>query len=147
MRASLSYALSLSGSDLRGEDDAIERHDRLVALSPPSEYQRNILSRYVAERELNGGRCGFLSKELIGEDPEAYRAKYLRDLVMFEGPAGHDDRLNRWFVEPALRLSHRVLKRSKVRRSVMTYHLDIIEGSSPDAENNTIRPRSRPRPG
>lgn len=58
---------------------------------------------------LNGGRGAFRSPELRGEDPDAYREKWLEDLVLFEHGAESNDAFARWVVHPVLKAAHHCL--------------------------------------
>ncbi|KAF3760006.1 hypothetical protein M406DRAFT_335217 [Cryphonectria parasitica EP155] len=136
--------LSLATSGTRGDGkrwkiwlelhEAIDRHNRVVALSPPTNAQRDFLSKYISDDGMNGGRCGFMSAELVGDNPAAYQKLHLEDLVMFEAPAsGGDSLLDKCFVEPAMKVIHIALRSHK--RTIMQ---DLEAGlPSPEGDNTS----------
>lgn len=68
--------------------------------------------------DLHGGKGDFLSPELRGEHPEAYREKWMEDLVVFEHGAESMDAFARWVTQPVLEAAHFCgLGRGKVRYS------------------------------
>lgn len=93
-------------TDTHSADDAIQKHDRICALPTPSNAQRSFISEYMASNDLNGRRGAFFSAELRGEQPSAYRERWLEDLTVFEhGPEMHDA-FGRWVVMPVLKAAH-----------------------------------------
>lgn len=98
------------------EDDAIQKHERIVALPCPNNDQRQLVSEYIWNDDLNGGRGAFLSPELRGKNPEVYREEWLEDLVVFEHGAESMDAFARWVTQPLLEAAHFCcLGRNKVR--------------------------------
>lgn len=97
-------------------DDAIQKHERIVALPSPNNDQRQLVSDYIMDEDLNGGKAEFLSPELRGEHPEAYREKWIEDLVVFEHGAESMDAFARWVTQPIMEAVHFCgLRRGKVR--------------------------------
>lgn len=90
-----------------------------MALPCPNNDQRQLVSEYIWNDDLNGGRGAFLSPELRGDNPEVYREEWLDDLVVFEHGAESMDAFARWVTQPLLEAAHFCcLGRNKVRLSL-----------------------------
>lgn len=112
------------------KDDAIQKHERIVALPSPNSAQRRDVSEYIMNEDLNGGKANFRSAELRGEDPEAYREKWQDDLVVFEHGAESMDAFAQWVTEPLMQAAHSCwLGRGKVR--VLPFLFFLFFSSSP----------------
>lgn len=95
-----------------------------MALPTPNNDQRQLVSEYIWNDDLNGGRGAFLSPELRGDNPEVYREEWLDDLVVFEHVAESMDAFARWITQPLLEAAHFCcLGRGKVR--LPYFHVSI----------------------
>lgn len=98
-----------------------------MALPCPNNDQRQLVSEYIRNDDLNGGRGAFLSPELRGYNPEVYREEWLDDLVVFEHVAESMDAFARWVTQPLLEAAHFCcLGRGKVRSDFL-FHLVVDE--------------------
>lgn len=131
---------------LRCKDDAIQKHERIVALPTPNNDQRQLVSEYIWNDDLNGGRGAFLSPELRGDNPEMYREEWLEDLVVFEHVAESMDGFARWVTQPLLEAAHFCcLGRAKVRYmlfsfsgGVQVFHISQLEDGQIGSDVNQV---------
>ncbi|KAJ4386161.1 hypothetical protein N0V93_009054 [Gnomoniopsis smithogilvyi] len=121
-----------------------EKHERIVALPSPNNDQRQLVSDYIMNEDLNGGKGGFLSPELRGEDPEAYREQWIEDLVVFEHAVESMDAFARWVTQPLLEAVHFCVLRSGKTAPQKTIHEDLEAGVQP--RENEWNPNTGPRP-
>lgn len=73
-------------------------------MAGPTGDQRNILAKIVGRDSLSESSMQFLSRELRGLEPEAYREVFLDDLVLLEAADEDNDPLERFVVTAVLRL-------------------------------------------
>ena len=73
-------------------------------MAGPTSDQRNILAKIVGRDSLSDNSMQFLSRELRGLEPEAYREVFLDDLVLLESADEDNDPLERFVVNTVLRL-------------------------------------------
>ncbi|KAJ0123666.1 hypothetical protein J7T55_012132 [Diaporthe amygdali] len=84
--------------------DAIQRHAKVASMAGPTADQRSILSKIVGRDSLSDDSMQFLSRELRGLEPEAYKEGFLDDLVLLEAADEDNDPLERFVVNAVLRL-------------------------------------------
>lgn len=95
-------------------------------MAGPTGDQRSILANIVGRDSLSESSMQFLSRELRGLEPEAYREMFLDDLVLLEAADEDNDPLERFVVNAVLRLL-RVFRGCKM---VPTMSLPGLSGSS-----------------
>lgn len=95
-------------------------------MAGPTGDQRSILANIVGRDSLSESSMQFLSRELRGLEPEAYRDMFLDDLVLLEAADEDNDPLERFVVNAVLRLL-RVFRGCKM---VQTRSLPGLSGVS-----------------
>ena len=73
-------------------------------MAGPTGDQRSILAKIVGRDSLSESSMQFLSRDLRGLEPEAYRQIFLDDLVLLEAADEDNDPLERFAVNAVLRL-------------------------------------------
>lgn len=73
-------------------------------MAGPTGDQRSILAKIVGRDSLSDCSMQFLSRELRGLEPEAYKEVFLDDLVLLEAADEDNDPLERFVVNAVLRL-------------------------------------------
>lgn len=86
-------------------------------MAGPTADQRSILAKIVGRDSLSDCSMQFLSRELRGLEPEAYREVFLDDLVLLESADEDNDPLERLVVNAVLRLL-RIFRGCKMVRSM-----------------------------
>ncbi|KAH8762162.1 hypothetical protein F5883DRAFT_678006 [Diaporthe sp. PMI_573] len=94
--------------------DAIQRHAKAASMPSPTGDQRSILAKIVGRDSLSDSSMQFLSRELRGLEPEAYREVFLDDLVLLEAADEDNGPLERFVVNTVLRLL-RIFRGCKMR--------------------------------
>lgn len=89
------------------------------------ECYRSILAKIVGRDSLSDSSMQFLSRELRGLEPEAYREVFLDDLVLLEAADEDNDPLERFVVRAVLRLL-RIFRGCKMVRPVVIAALSIF---------------------
>ncbi|KAK7715210.1 hypothetical protein SLS64_003908 [Diaporthe eres] len=84
--------------------DAIQRHAKIASMAGPTGDQRSILAKIVGRDSLSESSMQFLSRELRGLEPEAYKEMFLDDLVLLEAADEDNDPLERFVVNAVLRI-------------------------------------------
>lgn len=84
----------------------------------PTGDQRSILAKIVGRDSLSDSSMQFLSRELRGLEPEAYREVFLDDLVLLEAADEDNGPLERFVVNTVLRLL-RIFRGCKMVRSMI----------------------------
>lgn len=90
----------------------------------PTGEQRSVLANIVGRDSLSDGSMQFLSRELRGIEPEAYREVFLDDLVLLDAADEDNDPLERFAVNTILKLL-RAFRGCKMVRSNLG-HVQIL---------------------